>query len=182
MLCELSPNLEINPIKKINDDSAEYTQTGGTLFARLLRDSEHNNVTPTAETNLIDRRSPSPRSTVLVIEDEGFMRYMIGQKLTRGGFQVIEAASGTEALQKLDLYTGVLSLVLSDIVMPGMSGKDAVAQIRITRPSVRVLYMSGYPSDFIAFRGVLEDGASFLEKTDIIGDGLLQKVRDMINP
>jgi two-component system cell cycle sensor histidine kinase/response regulator CckA len=132
--------------------------------------------------DLIDLDLSNPPPTVLVIEDEGYMRHMISQKLSRGGFLVIEAASGAETLQKLDGYTGALDLVLSDIVMRGMSGKDVIAQIRITRPGVRVLYMSGYPADFIASRGVLEEGALFVEKTDLIGDGLLQKVRAMIQP
>jgi DNA-binding response OmpR family regulator len=65
--------------------------------------------------------------------------------------------------------------------MPGMNGREVVAEIRRTRPTIAVLYMSGYPSDIVTIRGELEPGIDFLEKAEVMGDGLINRIREILN-
>jgi len=118
--------------------------------------------------------------TILIIEDESLIRRVIAHKLATLGYKVIEASNGTEAVQRAANYVGTIDLVLTDVVMPGMNGREAVEKIRLDRPLIRVLYMSGYPADIMAARGVLESGVSFMDKSEIIEDGLYKQIQNLL--
>ncbi len=120
------------------------------------------------------------REIVLVVEDEPGLRKLVSRTLTRHGYRVLEAGTGKEALEVAAQAGDELQLVVSDVVMPVMSGPEMVAQLLKTRPAIKVLYMSGYAGEVLARGGALTGMASFLEKPFAARD-LLQTVREILN-
>ena len=108
--------------------------------------------------------SPTGVETVLVAEDEQVVRQLVAEMLGRLGYVVLSAANGAEALQRLDDHPGDVDLLLTDVVMPGMNGRDLAAIVRERCPATRVLFMSGYAEDAVASDGVLQPGTALLEK------------------
>ena len=102
--------------------------------------------------------------SVMVVEDEKSLRDLCGLFLGDLGYKVLTAETPGEALKKVQGSGGDIHLLLTDVVMPGMDGKQLARRIRALNPNVRVLFMSGYTADVIARRGVLEPGTAFLSK------------------
>jgi two-component system, cell cycle sensor histidine kinase and response regulator CckA len=124
--------------------------------------------------------SPIGTETILLVEDEAGVRKLSLTVLEKKGYVVLEAASGDMALQVARSQIGPIHLVLTDVVMPGMSGRELWDRLRLLRPDSRVLFMSGYMDDAIARHGVLESGIAFLQKP-FTPFGLAQKVRDVLD-
>jgi PAS domain S-box-containing protein len=118
--------------------------------------------------------------TVLLVEDESAVRRLGRRILERRGYQVIEAESGAEAISLFQRMAPDIALLVSDVVMPGMSGGELARRLRIIKPSLRILFTSGYTADAIAPNGELEAGTAFLEKP-FTPDALAQKVRDVLD-
>jgi signal transduction histidine kinase len=118
--------------------------------------------------------------TVLVVEDQDDVRELTVRVLRRKGYTVLEAASGDEALLAAAAHDGHIDLLLTDVVMPGLSGRQVADQLTAIRPGLRVLFMSGYTDNVIAQRGVLEAGTAFLSKP-FTPDALAAKVREVID-
>jgi two-component system, cell cycle sensor histidine kinase and response regulator CckA len=116
--------------------------------------------------------------TVLLVEDEAPVRNLVVRVLTRGGYKVIPAASAEEALDLYHAPDGGADLLLTDVIMPGMSGKELSERLA-TGNRVPTLYMSGYTDSIIAKHGVLEEGAAFIQKP-FNADDLLEKVREVL--
>jgi two-component system cell cycle sensor histidine kinase/response regulator CckA len=128
-------------------------------------------------------RSVVPRSsseTVLVLEDEDQVRRVVLAMLQRGGYRVIEATRAEEALEIARDPSRTVDLLLTDIVMPGMSGPEVVRKIREIRPDLKAICMSGYTDDTVVRHGILESGIAFLQKP-ITPDSLRQKVRSVLD-
>jgi CheY-like chemotaxis protein len=102
--------------------------------------------------------------TVLLVEDEDGVRRLLTQLLRRSGYQVLEASGGAEALRIFETRVRDIHLVLTDIVMPGMSGRMLASRLRELRPEIRIIFMSGYPNDVLTRTGALTSGMSFLQK------------------
>ncbi len=102
--------------------------------------------------------------TVLVVEDEDAMREVTTRILTRNGYQVLGAASGAEAIERALEHPGRIDLLLTDVVMPHLLGKDVAEQIAALRPEIRVLYMSGYAHPALTSQGTLDADVSLVEK------------------
>ena len=98
--------------------------------------------------------------TILLVEDEAGVRQLVHRVLTQCGYTVLEAVDGDDALLVSDGYAGSIDLMLTDIVMPKMSGPIAVERVRARRPAIKVLYMSGYASSQL----VIDASTSFLAK------------------
>jgi len=92
------------------------------------------------------------------------MRALAGRVLRGGGYTVLEAADGAEALGVAGEHPGPIHLVVSDVVMPGMGGRALVESLGTIRPGIRALYISGYDNEAISHHGVLETGVAFLQK------------------
>jgi CheY-like chemotaxis protein len=131
-----------------------------------------------------DTAIPAPPArgseTILLVEDDPSVRAVIRLTLQRGGYTVVEAASGVQAIRMAEEWGGSFDLVLSDVVMPGMSGHDVVEALWKRLPGVPALFMSGYTDDAIQQHGVLEPGTFFLEKP-FTPDALSRKVREVLD-
>jgi PAS domain S-box-containing protein len=114
--------------------------------------------------------------TILLVEDEPLVRSVTYQTLVERGYTIIEAHDGPAAIELAEKYKGPLDLLLTDVVLPQMSGRELSERLRRTRPKLRVLFMSGYTEDAIVHHGVLERGISFLPKP-FTPEVLARKVR-----
>jgi PAS domain S-box-containing protein len=110
------------------------------------------------------RATAGGAETILLVEDEPAMRALAGRVLRGGGYTVLEAADGAEALGVAGEHPGPIHLVVSDVVMPGMGGRALVESLGAIRPGIRALYISGYDNEAISHHGVLETGVAFLQK------------------
>ena len=128
----------------------------------------------------VHTRSLRGTETVLVVDDAPAVRTAVRAVLERHGYVVVEAPSGEAALQLAMKYRGPLDLLITDVVMPGLSGRDVAGNLSSQRPGVRVLYMSGYADDAIVRHGVLEPGIRFMQKP-FAPDALAQKVREVLD-
>ena len=117
--------------------------------------------------------------TVLLVEDEEMLRSMAQEILVASGYHVLTASSGEEAMAVAGAHAGPIHLLLTDVVMPGMSGRQLARRLKPLRPETRVLYASGYTDDAIVQHGVLEPGAAFLQKPFTLA-ALSQKVREVL--
>jgi hypothetical protein len=127
---------------------------------------------------------PAPRSgageTVLVVEDEDAMREVTHRILTRNGYQVITAANGRHAIQAATSHPGDIDVLLTDVIMPQMLGKEAAEQIRALYPAVKVLFMSGYTQGILDTQGVIQSGVNLIEKP-FTEASLLAKLGEIIS-
>lgn len=121
---------------------------------------------------------PAGGYTVLVVDDEEAVRRLACRMLTWTGFQALEARHGREAIATLEQHASPIHLVLTDIKMPGMSGRELGRQVGSRWPDKRVLYMSGFASEVFQ-GGLLEPGAPFLAKP-FTQDDLVMKVRSLL--
>lgn len=125
---------------------------------------------------VVDRSSDEGRSgTILLVEDEALVRLFTSRILQVSGYDVIDAKSGEEALEKIESMDRPIDLLLTDVVMPGLSGGDLAKELKASNPDLRVVYMSGYNDDEIIRRGVSRDSASFLQKP-FTRDVLVQRI------
>ncbi len=118
--------------------------------------------------------------TVLVVEDEGSVRELVRVTLTRAGFRVLAARDGDEALTRAAAHDARIDLLLSDVVMPGLSGPELARRLKQARPSARVLFMSGYAADVVADEGALLGDADLLAKP-FTPDELVRRVREALD-
>ncbi len=133
-----------------------------------------------------DRLNESTRTvhggheTVLLVEDEPAILKMVGMMLEKLGYRVLRAATPGEALRLAREYGSEIQLLVTDVVMPEMSGRDLVEQLQAVYPNLKGLFMSGYTADLIARHGVLEDGVQFIQKPFSKID-LADKIRQVLN-
>jgi two-component system, cell cycle sensor histidine kinase and response regulator CckA len=165
------------------------TQAGGyvTLYSELGRGTRVRVLLPAT-----DQAPPVPveeladskpiqvaTATILVVEDNEDLREVVGRILGRAGYQVIIAADGREALEAAQAHASQIDLLLTDVVMPKMPGKELAEKMIAIRPGLRVLYMSGYAQPSLGPGGGLEPGVVLIEKpfTEPV---LLARVREVL--
>jgi len=118
--------------------------------------------------------------TILLVEDETNLRYLARQFLEKQGYKVIEAADGAVAMQIAVAHEGVIHLLLTDVIMPGMNGRELAQRISEIRPNVKVLYMSGYTENVVGHNGMLEAGVLLLQKPFSLRS-LKSRVREVLD-
>jgi CheY-like chemotaxis protein len=123
-------------------------------------------------------KRPAGGYTVLVVDDEEAVRRLACRMLTWTGYQALEASHGREAIATIEQHAGSVHLVLTDIKMPGMNGRELGRQVEQRWPGKPILYMSGFASEVFE-NGLLEPGAPFLSKP-FTQDDLAQKVRGLL--
>lgn len=156
-----------------------YSESGrGTTFKIYL---------PLIEKSSEITETPSPlaeslrgHETILVVEDEEVVRKLACQILQMNGYTVLEAADATEALLKYEQHKDTIDLMITDVVMPRLSGRELVGHLTTLRPELKVLYMSGYTDDAIVHHGVLDEGTAFLQKP-FTPDALARKAREILD-
>jgi two-component system, cell cycle sensor histidine kinase and response regulator CckA len=118
--------------------------------------------------------------TILVVEDEAMVRKLVCETLEAAGYGVIEARTPDEAVRLMSTSKGPIDLLLTDVVMPGMNGRDLYKKLDAIQPRLRVLYTSGYTDNVIVHHGILEAGLHFLQKPFTL-HSLRQKVRQRLD-
>ena len=118
--------------------------------------------------------------TILLAEDEANLRYLARQFLEKQGYRVIEAADGAVAMQIAVAHEGVIHLLLTDVIMPGMNGRELAQRISEIRPNTKVLYMSGYTENVIGHNGTLDADVRLLQKPFTLRD-LKNTVREVLD-
>lgn len=118
--------------------------------------------------------------TILIVEDDDGVRNLACQILRPQGYTILEAKDGMEALRVNEEHGDQIHLMITDVVMPGMSGKEVEERLRPLRPDIKVIYMSGYTDNAILHHGVLSPEVEFLQKPFAV-DGLKRKVREVLN-
>jgi PAS domain S-box-containing protein len=118
--------------------------------------------------------------TILLVEDEANLRYLARQFLEKQGYRVIEAADGAVAMQIVVAHEGTIHLLLTDVIMPGMNGRELAQRISEIRPNVKILYMSGYTENVIGRNGTLDAGVRLLQKPFSLHN-LKNKVREVLD-
>jgi len=141
--------------------------TGEAAVAQLAGPVEFRKVEPGTE-------------TILLVEDEANLRYLARQYLEKQGYKVIEAADGAVAMQIAVAHDKTIHLLLTDVIMPGMNGRELAQRISEIRPNVKILYMSGYTENVIGHNGMLDAGVTLLQKPFNLRD-LKSRVREVLD-
>ncbi|HPM75598.1 MAG TPA: PAS domain S-box protein [bacterium] len=121
---------------------------------------------------------PRGNESILLVEDEETVRKLAKRILERHGYRVIAVENGEQALLLVEQATAPFDLLLTDVIMPGMNGRQLFEQLRAVQPGIRVLFMSGYTENTIAHHGVLEEGMNFIQKPFSV-EHLVHKVQEV---
>jgi PAS domain S-box-containing protein len=135
---------------------------------------------PVAQEERAELESPRGTETILVVEDEEMVLKVTSQSLRKYGYQVIEASNAGEALLACEKHPGPLPLMITDVIMPKMNGRELAARLLPLRPEMKVLYMSGYTDDAAVLRGLLDPAIFFLQKP-FTPSALACKVREVLD-
>jgi signal transduction histidine kinase/ActR/RegA family two-component response regulator len=133
-----------------------------------------------SQLKIAEEALPLGEETILLVEDETNVRALTRENLRACGYNVLEAANGPDALDILTRHAGPVQLLLTDVVMPLMSGRELAERVQKTRPGLAVLYVSGFTDDTIVHHGVLDAGTEFLEKPFTLRT-LARKVRSVLD-
>jgi PAS domain S-box-containing protein len=136
--------------------------------------------TPTPPASPADAQPSRGTETLLVAEDEVSVRRLVVRVLESRGYAVLEARDGREALEIATAHSGPIDLLVTDVVMPGMNGRELAKLLSSQRPEMRALYLSGYTDHAIVRNGKLEPGLAFLQKP-FTPDALARKVREVLD-
>jgi PAS domain S-box-containing protein len=162
-------------VKQNNGFINVYSEPGkGTTFKIYLARQAVEDVEPQKKSEEAIPRSQG--ETVLVVEDEVSLLKLASEILDKLGYTVLTAGTPDKALRLVENYTGEIHLLMTDVILPEMNGRDLAKQIKAIRPAMKCLFMSGYTADVIAHRGMLDEGVQFIPKPFSMR-GLAAKVR-----
>jgi len=162
-------------------------QSGGYVLVQseMGRGSTFQIYLPHVEEAAQSHDAPTPHAaaggneTVLLVEDEESVRELVRDTLIAKGYRVVEAANGEAGLAVAAAHAGVIDMVITDVVMPGMGGREMVNRLTQSRPKIKVLYLSGYTEDTVVAEGAADSGTAFLQKPFTLLH-LSRKVREVL--
>lgn len=158
-----------------------YTEPGeGTTFKIYLPKIEEEVPADIFDRRLDSRASPRGSEVILLVEDERGVRELARQYLEMSGYTVLEAEDGHTALELSAMHAGPIHLLMTDVVMPGISGRELADRICRSRPGIKVLYMSGYTDQAVVHHGILESDAVLLQKPFNMAS-LASKLREILS-
>ena len=156
-----------------------YSEPGqGTIFKIYLPGVEREAEPVKRETTPLVELKGS--DTVLLVEDDDSLRNLVRRVLKRYGYNVLAAKNGEDALRVSEEHEGPINLMITDVVMPGMDGRELSTRLQPYRPELKILYMSGYTDNTIVERGVLAPGINFIEKP-FSPESLALKIRKLLD-
>jgi two-component system cell cycle sensor histidine kinase/response regulator CckA len=156
-----------------------YSEPGhGTTFKVYLPELETE--TQKAEATVSETQMPGGSETILLVEDEDVVRGLARKILEHAGYNVIEAMRGEEAIRLCAEGAQSIDLLLTDVVMPGISGKEVADRLSELLPGLKVLFMSGYTDEAIVHHGVLDSNVEFIEKP-FTPAALAKRVRNVLD-
>jgi two-component system cell cycle sensor histidine kinase/response regulator CckA len=160
-------------------------QSGGQIRVRSQLD-EGTSVEVFLARSMVDSRSDMPAAnvagseTVLLVEDEDLVRKVVARILRGAGYRVLVAADGVEALSICEDNPPTIHLLVTDVVMPGIGGKELAARLAGKFPDVKVLFMTGYTDDEVLRRGILDQGRALILKP-FSPEELLRRIRMVLS-
>lgn len=155
-----------------------YSEVGrGSTFKMYLPRAEVGVVPATISAARVE--IPRGTETILLVEDEEGVRSLAGQVLRSAGYAVLAAKDGQEAVRVSQLHEGTIHLLVTDVVMPRMGGRQLANLLAASRTDMKTLFVSGYTDDAVVRHGVLEEGVQFLQKP-YTATGLATKVREVL--
>ena len=167
-------------VKRVNGYIEVASREGdGTTFSVYLPASTEGPAVPDAEEAAVPE--PVKRETILVAEDETAVRKLVCRQLRNAGYDVLDADSGEKALELFAASGGRVGVLLTDVIMPRLSGKELAERILAEDPTIKVIFMSGYTDEVIAKEGILEEGQLFIQKPFAARD-LLEKLQEVFVP
>jgi len=149
---------------------------GTTFHIYLPRVEETTEVSSPAKSPERENRGTE---TVLLVEDEDSVRELVRETLVSRGYKVLEAENGESGLQVGENYKGQIDLLITDVVMPGIGGRELAKKLLLMRPNIGVLFLSGYTEDAVVNHGALGPGRVFLQKPFTL-QSLARKVREVL--
>jgi two-component system, cell cycle sensor histidine kinase and response regulator CckA len=152
---------------------------GGTSFKIYLPRIEEERANAVRNPRTASKALPRGCETVLLVEDEDGVRQLAREYLEMNGYTVIAAEDGHTALELAAMHGGPIHLLMTDVVMPGISGRELAQRIAKTRPEIKVLYMSGYTDQAVVHHGILDTGALLLQKPFTMAT-LASKLREIL--
>ncbi len=166
-------------VKQNNGFIWVYSEPGqGTTFKVYLPEVKKDANLEKKEQTPVD--DPGGSETVLIVEDNDLLRNFAQKALQSYGYRILVAENGEDALMVCKKHDGQIDLMITDVVMPKMGGREAAKRLQPLYPQMKVIYMSGYTDDAIVHHGVLEPGLNFLEKP-FTPEGLARKVREALD-
>jgi two-component system, cell cycle sensor histidine kinase and response regulator CckA len=168
-------------VKQSGGNIWAYSEPGrGSTFKIYLPRAQEAAVAATESPRLPAGEAGKGVETILLVEDEESVRKMVGKILSGQGYTILEAAHGEQAIRVCQGHKGPIHLLMTDVIMPRMSGRELAEKLRPLRKEMKVLYMSGYPDNTIVHHGVLQPGTAFLQKPFTLR-ALEEKVRGVLD-
>ena len=166
-------------VKQNNGFITVYSEPGqGSTFKiylpRLVTDEDTDKAVPEK------KAAAGGAETILLVEDESSILRMARMMLESKGYTVLTAGTPTEAVEKAEKHSGAIDMLMTDVIMPEMNGRDLAGKITALYPDINLLFMSGYTADAIAHQGILDDRVAFLQKPFSMGD-MTEKVRAVLD-
>ncbi len=163
-------------VKQSNGDILVYSEIGKGTSLKIYLPRISKEKLNSEETKPIPLKPVMGKETILLVEDEQDVRTLTARMLKKQGYNVIQAEEGKEALRLADKYTGCIDLLITDVIMPHMNGKDLASHLQKLRQNMKVLFISGHSDSIITNQGIDESQSDFLQKPFTL-ESLSQKIR-----
>jgi len=166
-------------VKQSGGEIVVYSEPGHGTCVKVYFPSVHEGVTEEAAEEAAENARPGSE-TILLVEDEEAVRKLVRRTLERQGYHLLVAAGGADAVRIAEQHKGLIHLLITDVIMPHMSGRETAERLKALRPGLHVLYVSGYTETTVARTGALAAGELFLQKP-FTPQALVRRVRELLD-